>query len=281
MHSHFISIFSICTAKLLGWLERGVTVGLLKRIKITTQLHRCSCRYLEDRSPITQVCGLDGPSSWGAFSAAFILGFSLEGSVRWTRGSVFHTVPLNLLFYCPRICLLLGGAEATRTFVLSLTGFLTRACLLTLEIKALGSDTPEILCSPFPHSSQLLMTLGHLCPCLWRPSFLSSSTPCASPSTRPVLPSWTSLLQKSFEASCMSALCTVHELFKEQGDSTFRGSRCTCECVSIHIPAHSLMVQLSLQLFKQKIPLYQILPLFILPSSREEGFLNPFQIQIN
>lgn len=152
MHSHFISIFSICTAKLLGWLERGVTVGLLKRIKITTQLHRCSCRYLEDRSPITQVCGLDGPSSWGAFSAAFILGFSLEGSVRWTRGSVFHTVPLNLLFYCPRICLLLGGAEATRTFVLSLTGFLTRACLLTLEIKALGSDTPEILCSPFPHS---------------------------------------------------------------------------------------------------------------------------------
>ena len=79
MHSHSISIFSVCTVKLLGRLERGVTVGLLKRIKITTQLHRCSCRYLEDRSPITQVCGLDGPSSWGAFSAAFILGFSLRG----------------------------------------------------------------------------------------------------------------------------------------------------------------------------------------------------------
>ena len=182
----------------------------------------------------------------------------------WTSSFIVHAS-----------CLLSGGTSNPGLIPVTYQLWEHSLSFLSPEMKALDPDTPEILTSPPP------------------PPAASSSWPGATSAPPPLTPSFLLfLLPAKCPAFCLAPAALMGLLKLQKGIAVTawafsalsincsRTRRWTCECIWMYITAHLIMVQLSWGPFKQKTPLYEILSLYS-PIFREEGSLNPFQIQRN
>lgn len=182
------------------------------------------------------------------FSAAFIQRSSLEGSVRWTRRKVLHTMqfePLHLLSL--HLAFSAVGLRQPGPDSCHLLALWPQPQFPHPQNEGTGFQHSRDAPSPFPSSptsSSWPRATSAPASSTNPPFFSSSSTLCLTFCSAPSALMDLLKLQKSIEVALVGFLCTVINCSRRSRIPRPRTWRWTCDCTWMYIAAWLIMVQL-------------------------------------